>query len=75
MTNLKNLSDVVSTTVWTLKKFGYESDLKAESNIPLAVEKLSQELKIKWKDNTKATNLERPNLVDFSLWLKGRADI
>ena len=78
MTNLKqvrNLSDVVSTTVWTLKTFGFESDLKAESNISLAVEKLSQELKIKWKDNTKATNLERPNLVEFSLWLKGRADI
>jgi len=70
---VRNLSDVVSTTVWTLKKFGYESDLKAESNIPLAVEKLSQELKIKWKDNTKATNLERPSLVDFSLWLKGQA--
>ena len=72
---VRNLSDVVSTTVWTLRKFGYESDLKAESNISLAVEKLSQELKIKWKDNTKATNLERPSLLDFSLWLKGQADI
>ena len=27
------------------------------------------------KDYTKATNLERPSLVDFSLWLKGEADI
>ena len=72
---VRNLSDVVSTTVWTSKKFGYESDLKVGSNISLAVDKLSQELKIKWKDNTKATNLERPSLVDFSLWLKGQADI
>ena len=72
---VRNLSDVVSTTVWTFKKFGYESDLKAEANVSLAVDKLSQELKIKWKDNTKATKLERPRLVDFSLWLKGQADI
>ena len=72
---VRNLSDVVSTTVWTLKKFGYESDLKTETNVSLAVDKLSQELKIKWKDNTKATNLERASLVDFSLWLKGQADI
>ena len=63
---VRNLSDVVSTTVWTFKKFGYESDLKAEANVSLAVDKLSQELKIKWKDNTKATKLERPSLVDFS---------
>jgi len=72
---VRNLSDVVSTTVWTFKKFGYESDLKAEANVSLAVDKLSQELKIKWKDNTKATKLERPSLVDFSLWLKDQADI
>ena len=72
---VRNLSDVVSITVWTLKRFGYVSDLKAETNVSLAVDKLSQELKIKWKDNTKATNLERPSLVDFSLWLKGQADI
>ena len=66
---VRNLSDVVSATVWTFKNFEYESDLKAE-----AVDKLSQKLKIKWKDNTKATKLERPSLVDFSLWLKGQAD-
>ena len=30
---VRNLSDVVSTTVWTLKKFGYESDLKAEAKV------------------------------------------
>ena len=72
---VKNLSDVVSATVWTFKKFGYESDLKAEANVSLAVDKLFQELKIKWKDNTKATKLERSSLVDFSLWLKDQADI
>ena len=72
---VRNLSDVVSTTVWTFKKFGYESDLRAEANVSLAVDKLSQELKIKWKDNTKATKLERPSLVDFSSWLKDQADI
>ena len=72
---VRNLSDVVSATVWIFKKFGYESDLKAEANVSLTVDRLSQELKIKWKDNTKATKLERPSLVDFSLWLKGQADI
>ena len=72
---VRNLSDVVSTTVWTLNKFGYETDLKAEAKVSLAVDKLSRELKIKWKDNTKATKLERPSLVDVSLWLKGQADI
>ena len=72
---VRNLSDVVSTTVWTLKKSGYETDLKAEANVSLAVDKLSRELKIKWKDNAKATKLERPSLVDFSLRLKGQADI
>ena len=72
---VSNLPDVVSTTVWTFKKFGYESDLRAEANVSLTVDKLSQELKIKWKDNTKATKLERPSLVDFSLWLKDQADI
>ena len=58
-----------------IKKFGYESDLKAETNVFLAVDKLSQELKIKWKDNTKGTKLERPHLDDFIVWLKGQADI
>lgn len=31
--------------------------------------------KIKWKDNTKATNLERPSLVEFSSWLNDQIDI
>jgi len=31
--------------VWTFKKFGYESDLKEEANVSLAVDKMSQELK------------------------------
>ena len=59
-------SDVVSTTAWTFKTFGYETDLRAEANVSLAVDKLSQKLKIKWKNNTKATNLERTGLVLFS---------
>ena len=46
---------IMSTTVWTFKKFGYESDLKAKATVSFAVDKLSQELKIKWKDNTKAS--------------------
>ena len=69
----KSLSDVVSTTVWTFKKFGYESDLKSEGNVSVAIEKLPQELQIKWKDNTKAAKLERPSLDDFGL--KGQTDI
>ena len=61
--------------MWTFKKLGYNRDLKAEAHVSLAVYKLSQELKIKWKDNIKATKLESPSIVDFSLWLKGQADI
>lgn len=61
--------------VWTFKKFGYESDLKEEAYVSLAVDKMSQELKIKWKDNTKAIKLDQPSLDDFSVWLKGQADI
>jgi len=41
--------------VWTFKKFGYESDLKEEANVSLAVDKMSQELKIKWKDKSYQT--------------------
>ena len=44
---VRSLSDVVSTTVWTFKRFGYESDLAAEANISLAVDKLSPELQVK----------------------------
>ena len=61
--------------VWTFKKFRYESDLKEEANVSLALDKMSQELKTKWKDNTKATKLDQPSLDDFSVWLKGQADI
>ena len=58
--------------VWTFKKFRYESDLKEEANVSLALDKMSQELKTKWKDNTKATKLDQPSLDDFSVWLKVR---
>ena len=56
------------------------ADTRAGSNVRnfwpcLAVDKLSQELKIRWKDNTRAAKLEMPSLVDFSLWLKGQADL
>ena len=47
---VRNLSDVVSTAVWTFKKFGYESDPRAEANISLAVDKLPKSSK------SKATN-------------------
>ena len=72
---VRSLSDVVSTTVWTFKRFGYESDLAAEANISLAVDKLSPELQVKWKDHVRAINLQRPSLEDFCNWLKGQADI
>ncbi|PFX21322.1 hypothetical protein AWC38_SpisGene14198 [Stylophora pistillata] len=49
---VRNLCDIMSTTVWTFKKFGYESVLQAEANVSLAVDELCQELKIKWKDNS-----------------------
>ena len=33
---VRNISDVVSATVWISKKFGYGSDLKAEANVSMA---------------------------------------
>ena len=34
---VRNLSDVVSTTVWIFKRFGYINDLAAEANISISV--------------------------------------
>ena len=67
---VRNLSDVLSNTVWAFKRFGYESDLAAEASISLAVDKLSPELRVKWKDHIKANNQQRPNLVEFCDWLQ-----
>ena len=72
---VRNLSDVVSTTVWTFKRFVYENDLAAEANLSLAVDKLSPELRVKWKDYIKAANQQLPTLVDLCNWLKGQAEI
>ena len=73
---VRNLSDILSNTVWTFKRFGFESDLAAEANISLAVDKLSPELRVKWKDHDiKASNQQRPSLVEFCDWLKGQAEI
>ena len=68
-------SDTVSTAVWTLKRFGYMHDLKAEANLSLVVDKLSRELKIKWKEYVKRQNLDSPTLIDFSDWLNDQAEI
>lgn len=35
---VRNLSDVVSTTVWIFTRFGYINDLAAEANISIAVQ-------------------------------------
>lgn len=42
---------------------------------PLLLTKCPRSSKIKWKDNTKAIKLDQPSLDDFSVWLKGQADI
>lgn len=55
--------------------FGYVNDLRAEANVYLAVDKVSQGVKIKWKSHNKAINLKRPSLLEFSFWLKDQADI
>ena len=72
---VRNLSDVVSTTVWIFKRFGYINDLAAEANISIALDKLSPDLQVKWKDHVRTSNLHQPNLEDFCSWLKGQADI
>lgn len=35
---VRNLSDVVSTTVWIFTRFGYINDLEAEANMSIAVQ-------------------------------------
>ncbi|CAB3977073.1 Hypothetical predicted protein [Paramuricea clavata] len=66
--SVRSYSDVVSTTVWTLSRFGYVSDLNAEANLSLATYKLSNELLLKWKEHVKNGKLDRPNLSQFSDW-------
>ena len=58
-----------------VKRLGYINDLAAEANISLAVDKLSPDLQVKWKDHVRTSNLHQPNLEDFCSWLKGQADI
>ena len=71
--DIRSLSDLITTTVWTLKRFGYANDLAAQANLSLAESKLSNDLKIKWREHTKHQNLSQPSLPDLSLWLKDRA--
>ena len=61
--------------MWTFKRFGYKNDLAAEANLYLAVDKLSPELRVKWKDYIKTANQQRPTLVDLCNWLKGQVEI
>ena len=63
--SVRNLSDVVSATVWIFKRFGYINDLAAKANISIAVDKLSADLQVKWKDRVRTSNLHQPNLEDF----------
>ena len=39
------------------------------------MDKLSPELRVKWKDYIKAANQQRPTVVDLCNWLKGQAEI
>ena len=69
MTDLRNLSDVV------FKRFGYHNDLAEEAYVSIAVDKLSPELQVKWKDHVRIANVHRPSLEDFCNWLKCQADL
>ena len=71
---VRNLSDIVSTTLWIFKRFGYKNDLAAEANISIAVDKLSPDFQVESKDNVITSNLHQPSLEDFCNWLKGQAD-
>ena len=73
---VKNLSDVVSTTVWIFKRFVYKNNLAAaKANISISVAKLSPDPQVKWKDHVRTTNLHQLSLEDFCSWLEGQADI
>ena len=43
---VRNVSDIVSTTLWIFKRFGYKNDLAAEANISIAVDKLSPDFQV-----------------------------
>ena len=73
---VRNLSDIVSTTLWIFKRFGYKNDPAAEANISTAVDKLFPDFQVGSKDRVIriASNLHQPNLEDFCNWLKSEAD-
>ena len=65
---------LLSSTLWIFKRFGYKNDLAAEANNSIAVDKLSPDLQVKSKDHVIISNLHQPSLEDFCNWLKGQAD-
>ena len=70
---VRNLSDIVSTTLWIFKRFGYKNDITAAANISIAVDKLSPDFQVKSKDHVIICNMQF-SLEDFCNWLKGQAD-
>ena len=53
---VRNLSHIVSTTLWIFKRSGYKNDLAAEANISIAVYKLSPDLELESKDHMITSN-------------------
>ena len=43
---IRNLSDIVSTTLWIFKRSGYKNNLAAEANISVAVDRLSPDFQV-----------------------------
>ena len=66
-------SSVINNIVWSFQELGYTEDLGAVSNLKLAVEKLPNTLILKW-DEQLITEMTKPNLIQFSIWLQDLAE-
>ena len=67
-------STAINNVVWTFEELGYNDDLRASTNVEVAVQKLPQSLLLKWSEHVIVTRINRPNLTTFRDWLQGQAD-
>ena len=67
-------SATVSSLVGVFRSLNYVQDLSSASLLGQAVQKLSPNMKEAWSMHTVKRSLDRPTLIDFNDWLKGKAE-
>ena len=65
---------VITSLVSVFQSLSYETDLKSDSLLNLAVSKLPPNMKEGWSLHTVKRNLLRPTLLDFNTWLQEKAE-